>query len=63
MYAGTGSHRRWAVSEDGELLAVCCYRKGAFTIKGRLDALQAQVEQLRGSQAERYAKDESCVSP
>ena len=40
-----GSHS-FALYEDGTLLAVCCYRKGAVAVQERLQRLQRQVREL-----------------
>jgi hypothetical protein len=45
----------WAIYENGQLLAVCCYRKGAFTVKGRIEALLAAIYDLQAVQVTREA--------
>lgn len=39
-------HREFAVVEDGKLLAVCVYRKGAMAVKERLETLQTSIRRL-----------------
>ena len=38
--------RHWAVYENGALLAVCCYRKGARAIVGRLSRKEGDGGEL-----------------
>ena len=40
---------RFAVYEDGVLLAVCSFRKGAVAVKDRLEALQHRIQELQAA--------------
>jgi len=40
--------RRFALYEDGLLLAVCCYRKGAEAVKERIEQLTGRIAELEG---------------
>lgn len=40
IYGGYAGHRTWGVYKpDGELLVVCCYRRGAVELCEHLNAL------------------------
>ena len=41
--------RYFALYEDGALIAVCCYRKGAEAVKQRLQELERRIEELEFS--------------
>jgi hypothetical protein len=38
--------RFFAIYEDGALVAVCCYRKGAETVKKRIEQLVGRLRSL-----------------
>jgi hypothetical protein len=42
---------RFAVFEDGVLLAVCCYKKGAVAVRDRLVHLQIRIRDLEAAGA------------
>lgn len=42
------SERTWAVYVNGELLAVCCYRKGAFAVESVLRELAQRLQDAEG---------------
>jgi hypothetical protein len=39
--------RYFAITVNGELLAVCVYKKGAFAVKGYIETLEAEIQQLK----------------